>query len=350
MSFWKVLGIAAFFLLLVPTASTAAASSPLGKEYVSDISESGIGVAIQPPEGWEIDEYTGNLFITDEGEASMSVRVFPAVDGVAWKEFNKDYASYKVGKVSEGREILGKGKTRTAGQNSLYILVEIDGVVSKYFFFPYGDYVYRFEISAEEGSWDEVLPTLEKSLATARMLAKKSAPAPVVPKKLGKEYVGDEDDYGFGFRIQPPEGWRVESDVDEVFISPKSSLEMSAISISREEDELGDWEFQQEVFGSFTDKEFTKVLANVVSDTLGSDVKVIKAQRNVKLNGGSKGWSAEFEMPLYGNSQLYGKMYTFKQGEYVYRVTVGVAGADSKSWKKHRNILEKSALTVRITK
>lgn len=187
MSFWKTLGLAALFTLFVPGALASAASVALDKEYVSEVNESGIGVAIKPPAGWEVAEIA-NVIQFSDGDSAITLNRYGG-SNKAWDDFVKRHASYRIGAVYGDATVIDKGKAKFARQSGLFLIGNDDGKIFKDYYLPYGGYIFRFQMLAEEDDWDEVKPLLEKSLGTVRLLPQKKLSAPVVPKKLAAKQI-----------------------------------------------------------------------------------------------------------------------------------------------------------------
>lgn len=349
MSLRHLIILVVFVFVCLPPVAVAAQA--LDKEYVSDLKESGIGVAIRPPVGWGANEYAASLVFTKDEVGSIGIQAFSSHGGTMWKAFQEEYSSYAVGDNAEGFKVLAKGKGRVAGQSALYILVQGYGSVYKHYYFSYGGYVYRFQIAAEQDEWEKLRPVLEKSLATARMLAKKGEQKVVAPKKLAGPYIMTGGKNGFDFSIRPPVGWEVRADASGVDITdPKlPSGAGGLIAISQQSDLGGEWEASQKLIRILNDKQFKNFVELVVAEELGhySGVDVVSTQKEVKMNGNSSGWSAEFRYQIYG-ILVNAKLFAFKGNDNIYYVIIASTENEGKNWSGYKGILEKSVKTLRL--
>lgn len=336
-------------IVCFPTVSLAAPAQKLGKEYVSDARESGIGVTIRPPEGWDAQETPGrSLRFTDQaGGAYIDLKVFPSEGGFTWENFLKEYAALKVGGTHNGTKIIKKGKVTVAGQKGSYIVGEEMGYVFKAYFFSQGDQVYRFQIINNEEKWSESLQIMEKSLATARLLGNAKAPTLKAPKKLGAPYIMTGGKYGFDFRVQPPDGWEIDTRSSSVatFVPDASvSIPKIALMFGREADDEGKLKKAIQLFSIFNDKQLQEVFAMIMPEWEGATI--IKVTGKEKIDGKSQGLGIEIKTEELGQT-LYGKVVMFEKDGYVYSAVMMTPDGQS-TWKEYRSILGKSVQTFRV--
>lgn len=183
------------------------------------------------------------------------------------------------------------------------------------------------------------------ALSFVMLLLPASSFAASLAQTLDTEYVNKGNGSDIAFRIQPPKGWTFDTRGDSDGFVGSDLAQPAALVFTREIDEGGKWKDFQKMMRILSGAQLQQLFKEIVPGWNDPKMKMGKIKTSVKIDGKMQGMSVEF-IKTEGSFLVYGKVTLFGKGGYIY--SAGTTAIGAKSWKKYKDIMDKSINTLRI--